>query len=168
MAKFLRKVETKRHWDHKGEFSKYIPAGEASADCLGDLKTSSEALSVWELDDEKTNLNRILAAIASTREHLQKIDYLIVDAAHVTNLGLKIQPKPGQTRDAGANNAWHRDLIHLSASDLSRLANVLFEHAQRRREMEVKLIALLKHSVDEGHVDRAALRPGIAQKLPHA
>ena len=80
MSKLLRKVDSKPHWEPDGEFSEYIGAGKAPADALRDLATTDNALSVWQIDDNETNLDRVLAAIASTRQFLLKIDFLICDS----------------------------------------------------------------------------------------
>jgi hypothetical protein len=165
MAKFLRKVQYKTNWDPAGEFSKYLPPGEAPADALQDLVTSDNTLSVWEIDDKGTNLERVLAAIASRGDHLQKIDYLIVDSRHLLELGLAMEKKTGQTHDGYANESWHFDLTHLSASDLSRLANNMFAHGKTDRKREPSLIELLNKSIESGFVDAANLRPNLLARL---
>ncbi len=165
MPKFLRKVKYKTNWDPNGEFSKYVPAGEAPADALQDLVTSDNALSLWEIDDHGTNLERVLAAIASRGDHLQKIDYLIVDSKHIQGLGLRMEQRVGETHDSHANKSWHFDLNRLSASDLSRLANSMFANGKTERKVESSLIPLLKKSIEDGFVDKTNLRPNLLERI---
>jgi hypothetical protein len=165
MAKFLRKVQSKTDWDPAGEFSRYIPAGEAPADALNDLTTSDNCLSVWEIDDDGRNLERVLAAIVSSRDYLQKLDYLMVDRVHIVGLGLAMEKKFGETYDGHANGEWHFDLTRLSATDLSRLANTMFVHGTTERKNKPKLVQLLKKSIQDGYVNEADLRPQVRESL---
>jgi hypothetical protein len=161
MSKLLRKVDHKLFWNPNGEFATYVPADEAPADALKDLRTEHDALSVWQIDDNEANLDRVLAAIASSRDYLLKLDFLIFDSKHIEELGLKMEREDGRTYDSKANSDWHFDLIHLSASDLSRLANKMFKYSKRGRLTVPKLTQLVKESVGKGYVDPAHLHPEV-------
>lgn len=165
MPSYLRKVQSKRNWDPKGEFSNYLRAGEAPADALADIRTSDNALSIWEIDDQRNNLERVLAAIASRGEHLQKMDHVIVESTRVQHLGVKIEKKSGDTHDSGANSSWHYDLTHLSATDLARLANCLLEYGKSERQLPNKLVSMVKESIQKGFVDQGKLDSKMIQQL---
>jgi hypothetical protein len=165
MSKFLRQVQHKTNWDPQGEFSSYIPPGQAPADALEDLVTDDNALSIWEVDDLGTNLERILAAMASRRQNLQKMDYLIVNSEHVYALGLAMEQKPGETHDDDANKRWHYDLIHLSASDVSRFANAMFLNGKAERKREPDLISSLRKSIASRFIDEAKLSEGLRERI---
>jgi hypothetical protein len=165
MPKFLRKVQYKTNWDPRGEFSKYLPHGEAPADALRDLSTRENALSVWEIDDQGENLERVLAAIASCGDHIQKIDYVIVDSKHLDDLALAREKKTGDTHDQHANETWHFDLINLSASDLGRLANRMLLHGRPERVQDKTLLPLLAKSIENKFVDPQQLRPDLRAKF---
>lgn len=165
MAIFLRKIQYKTNWDRQGEFSGYIPVGQAPADALQDLKTQGNALSVWQIDDTRSNLERVLAAIASTLDHIQVINYLLIDSQHISPLNLSLVPSPGVTHDLDANSTWHFDLVHLSATDLANLANTMFTHGEKKREKDRQLALFLKKSVESGFVDQTKLNPLVIAKL---
>jgi len=165
MAKLLRKVQYKPNWDPEGEFSKYLPNGLAPADALWDLKTKGNALSLWQIDDQESNLERVLAAMVSTADHLQTIDYLVIDMQHVVELRLSIIQSAGDTYDAKVNDNWHFDLTKLSATDLAKLANTMLSHGKTDRRNDRALALLLKGSVEKGYVDHAKLKPNVQNRI---
>ena len=165
MPKFLRTVQYKTNWDPHGEFAKYLPQGEAPADALKDLSTKENALSIWEIDDRGENLDRVLAAIASCRDHIQKIDYVIVDSKHLEDLALAREKKAGATHDEHANATWHFDLINLSAGDLGRLANRMLMHGTPERIQDKKLLPLLGKSIENKFVNRQDLHQNLRAKF---
>lgn len=166
MAKLLRKVQYKTNWDPKGEFSNYLPSGQSPADALQDLRTKGNALSLWQVEDNGSNLDRVLAAIVSISDHLQTINYLMVDEQHVTSLNLKLVQSKGETHDAHANENWHFDLTQLSASDLANLANTMLSHGQTDRRNDKSLASLLKGSVEKGYIDHSKLGDKVQARIP--
>ncbi len=165
MPTLLRKIDHKTNWAKDGDFSKYIPQGSAPADALQDVSTDENALSVWEAGEDSASFDRVVAAIASNREYLQKIDFLVFDSTLVKDLGLKMERKPGETLDEYANASWHFDLIHLSVSDLSCLANAMFANANIKRLYEKDLVRLLRTSIGNGHIDGDKLKPSVKSKV---
>jgi len=165
MAKLLRRIQHKPNWDPQGEFSTYLPPGQAPADSLDDIATDANRLSIWQIDDEGTNLDRVLAAMASPRENLQKLDYLIFDIQDVQVLEIPVEASPGNTLDQEANKSWHFHLTHLSAAALASLANRMLARGPARRQNERQLIALLDKSVANGWIDQSRLSPSIRSKL---
>lgn len=165
MPHILRKIDQKINWAKDGEFAGYIPANEAPADALQDLKTSENRLSVWRIEDDRQNLPQVLAAVASRRDNLQKLDYIILDFRYVHQNGLKMADRPGDTLDAEANSKWHLHLIELSASGLSRLANAMFAYGEIHRAMERELVEHLRRSVANGHIHESGLKPNVAASV---
>jgi hypothetical protein len=165
MAKLLRKVQHKTDWDPHGEFSQYLLPGHAPADALRDLATNDNMLSVWQIDEKASNLERVLAAIVSPNDHLQKLDYLMFDQQHVHTLNLTIEQAEGDTCDSQANASWHFHLTHLSATDLANLANEMFTHGEIWRQKERVLASLLSKSVRDGFIEEGKLLPKVRAKL---
>ena len=58
-----------------------MPAGEVPADALTDLRANNNELSVWSVESDHGNLNVVLAAVASHRDRLDKLDYTLIDEA---------------------------------------------------------------------------------------
>jgi hypothetical protein len=164
MPLLLRKIDHKVKWAKDGEALKYLLSDQAPADVLQDLRTEDNRLSLWRIEDNKSNLSRVLAAIVSTREHLQKMDYILIDFRHIQENGLRFEQEAGDTLDKEANS-WHIDVIQLSALDIARLANLLFVNGERVRQLEPELIEVLRQSVKAGHIREAELKRTVAQKL---
>ncbi len=132
---------------------------------MADLKTKENALSVWHIEDDQGNLDRVLAAIALTGDHVQKLDYILFDRRHVDESGLQVSPNPGATHDSHANANWHLDLTHLSAGGLSRLANTMFAYGATNRRFEKDLVPILRDSVSQGFINGSDLHLSLASKL---
>lgn len=96
----------------------WLEEGDAPADPLGDLATQDNELSVWIIDDEKSNLNQVVAAMAATRGHLSNLDFALFDLRFLSELNIKIAITTGGTPDKEVNT-WHRDLVKLSAQNKS-------------------------------------------------
>jgi hypothetical protein len=118
----LRKVR-KAKW-YKHENVPWLKAGELQADALGDLYTENNTLSVWLVTNDKSNLQRIAAALAGNCEYLSNLDYALLNVELIADLNIKIVQKAGDSADDTANNSWHYDLTELSAMDLLALARL--------------------------------------------
>ncbi len=165
MRELLRKIDRKINWAKDGDFTKYLSADAAPADALQDLSTTENRLSIWRIEEDRTNLDRVLAAIVSGRDNLQKCDFIIFDSRHIEENGLEIEANPGGTLDSDANSKWHLNLTHLSATGLGRLANAMFAYGERHRRFERELIPLLRQSISSGYIQEAALKPNVAAKV---
>jgi hypothetical protein len=145
---YLLRVITKSRWYRVFD---WVPPETVQADALRDLSTQNGALSVWEIDDDQSNLERVLAALAATRPSIQNIDFLLVDRQVVTDLGIVIESNHGDTPDPQANRRWHRDLIYLTAPLLAGLAVAcrLRGYSMRRLEKQVRGLIVAGVRTDE-------------------
>lgn len=100
------------------------------ADALNDLRTSSNELSVWYIEDDESNLEHVITALAASGDTVANLDYALFDLQLITNSDIKIHQSPGITPDERVNALWHRDLIELSASKIMRLATIIFTQAE--------------------------------------
>ena len=112
----LRKIKQER-W--------FIEAdAELPADPLADLQTAENALSLWALEDDLSNLPDIIAGIAARSMKVSKIDVAMLDDGAIIGLGLRIDVTPGKTPVASARG-YHRDIVNLTAQDIIQIAEVL-------------------------------------------
>jgi len=161
---FLLVLIRKAKW-YRTEATAFLAAGDISADCLSDLRTTGNELSAWYVEDNKSNLTRILTALGAGRDDLVHVDYLIFDHSVPTTLGIKLRKTGGLTPDKGANAAWHYDLIELSARKLVELAVAIFEGATKER-IPVKTVAeWIKGGVARNEIDGSKLKPNLAGRL---
>ena len=118
MARLLRNV-TKPKWEARD----WMAAGDVPADALTDLRADHNELSVWRLEpDDLASLSMVLAALASSRQRLDKLDYTLFDEAILPKISVKCVKSDGSTPHPAANGALHRDLTELTAQKVVRIA----------------------------------------------
>lgn len=162
MPLLLRAIRRNR-W-YTSDTVSWLPKGEIQADPLGDLATGNNTLSVWQVEDDKSNLEQVIAALAASRDTVSNLDYAIFDVDLLSSIGIKIEVNEGATPYEMANR-WHRDLVELTATKLVRLAEAILVHSHRERVPEKKVLRLIKDAVQNGQIDKTKLRPSITTKL---
>ena len=143
----------------------WLPPNEPPADCLSDLETEHNELSVWLIDDDRANLERVVAALASKRQSLVPFDCRLVPIGRVRQLRLQLSQTPGDSHDHEANQLWHRDLQFLSAGRLTSLSRCLWRRGESRRFSPAQVRKLLIAGIQQGRLNRDDLRPELAFKL---
>ena len=162
MPLLLRKIR-KGKW-YKNDSVLWIGENEIQADALGDIVTSSNTLSVWLVEDDKSNLEQIIIALASGCDNISNFDYALLDVDSLSSLGTKIETKEGSTPYARANQ-WHRDLVELTTNKLFNLAEAIFVLSDRERVAEKTVLNWIKDAVRNGQIDKMKLSAGITKKL---
>lgn len=162
MPLLLRSIRKSR-WYASDTFP-WLLKGEIQADPLGDLATSVNTLSVWQVEDDRSNLEKIITALASNRDSLSNLDYSLLDISLLPGIEVKIEPNPGATLYEAAN-IWHRDLVELTATKLVKLAEIMLLHSCIERLPEKKVLELIKDAVLKGEIDKTKLKPDLAKKL---
>lgn len=152
MPLVLRKIR-KARW-YRLEGVSWLAEGDVHADPLADLPTSENRLSVWHVEDDRSNLERVVAALAASCGAVSNLDYALLDQQVLsTTLKVKIEGNRGASPDDKANESWHRDLVELSASKLVELAKAFLANGERDRVPEKKVRRLLADAVASGNVD---------------
>ena len=142
----------------------WLPPGEVPAEAIQDFRADGNELSVWYIEPDRSNLDRVLAAIAANREHFEKIDYAVFDDAVVDRCGVTIRSTLGKLPDEYANRTWHRDLVELTGRKLVALAESIATGAAERKQMS-KVRDLLALGAHAGHIKRELMSEDLAAKL---
>jgi len=142
----------------------WVPQADVQSDALKDLETLDNELSVWLVEDDLSNLARILAALAANRDQLANIDFALLDLEVITTLGLLLQPTVGLTPDRTVS-LLHRDLAQVTATQLTQLAQAITTHARLERRSKSQVRAFLLDSIAAGYIEFESLKEGIATKL---
>lgn len=150
-----RWLPQEQHWFREGDFQ---------ADCLSDLNTSDNTLSLWSVKDDRSNLESIAVALASTRDSFANVDYAIIPEEMVRNFGILV-PTEGKSPHRTANENWHRDLCELSSSRLIELARVFLQQGEKNRIAEKQIIQLLKRAAAEKEIDLDAVKVTLRSHL---
>ncbi|MCX5826294.1 MAG: hypothetical protein NTY86_23195 [Deltaproteobacteria bacterium] len=162
MAFILRKVR-KNRW-YKGEAESALSINDVPADPLGDLQTNCNALSIWLIDDEKSNLDQVASALAVDRGVLSNLDYALLDFKYFNKLKFKYKSSRGGTLDNRINEC-HIDIQELSGKKLVRLAKAFFRYAEIQRIPEKKVLELIKKAIESKQIDSTKIKPAIIEKI---
>jgi hypothetical protein len=142
MALLLRKVKQSRWF--KEPAATFLRVGDVPADTFVDLQTKENLLSVWEVFEDRSNLIRVVRAIAIGSQKIDHTGYILFDSSHLEDAEIAVKNNEGRSDDKGANS-WHRDL-ELSGKKLLALATLLLKHGETGTVLKPELT----ESVDEG------------------
>ena len=162
MPLLLRKLRKPR-WTLDKDLP-WLAEGDIPADPLSDLATSENKLSVFLVEDDRSNLDQVVTAVAATRGHLAVFDYALFDQQLLPQLNIKIESTDGGTLDQVVNS-WHRDLVELSALKLVELAKAILANAEKNRVLEKKIGQLMAQAVSLGRIDGDQLTPETRSKI---
>jgi len=129
----ILRIVRKTRWE--GEKPSWLEKGEFHAEPLGDFMTSANSLSAWRIEDDQSNLQRVITALAANRARVANFDYVLFDGELLTVCHIKVEHTKGDSPDEEVN-AWHFDLIELSAQKLVKLVEAVWE-----KKTEVKRIS---------------------------
>lgn len=150
MSFVLRQVR-KNRW-YKDEAASLLSVNDVPADPLGDLQTQSNKLSVWLIDDKKSNVDQIVTALAAGRDAPSNLDYALLDAKYLKRSRLKIKHSEGGTLDNSVNE-YHSDVTELSGIRLVRLARVFLRFAEIKRIPEKNVKELVQQAIKSRRID---------------
>ena len=134
----------------------WLPNNDFPADPVTDLRTTDNSLSVWEIDEDRSNLQRVVTALAGNRDRIEKIDYVIFAKRTIADVSIKTKKSKGGTSDEGVNG-WHLDLVEISAKKLLSLAKAIYDEGERYRILGKKIEKLLGDGIKSGQIDPAGL-----------
>ena len=158
----LFRAITQRKWlTVKTEEGAWLVSSEIPADCLSDLKTHRGTLSLYEVQEDRSNLEQVIAAWAAGRQRPDNVDYTLFDSELLGSLGLPLVESPGTTPDPEVNE-WHRDATQISAQALANLAfEIWHRHAEKKRVFPNEATRLVASAVAEGRLQLGALQKNL-------
>ena len=163
---YLFRTINKRRWDWGGNNPPWLPRGAVPGAPFGDVAPSSESvLSLWWVEQDESNVHRVVAALAAGRQHFDKFDYALIDEAAVRGLGIKVQAVAEPCPDQVASTRWHRNLIQLTADNLHALVSLIKARAKLNRLLGPEVKALVKDGLEAGHLERARINPALRESL---
>ena len=163
MPLLLRKIHRANWYENPG--IPWLAEGELQADALVDLATKDNALSVWYVEDDASNLELIVTVLAAKCEHISNFDYALFHQELLSELSIKLESIRGDSPDEGANTLWHRHVVELSAPKLMELAEVILTGAEKNRFLGKHVRRLIQQGVASGRIERTKLKPGILTKI---
>ncbi len=160
MPKFLRKLANRAHFVRP----EWLEDDDAPADAFGSFLTRDGALSFWAIDEDESNLGRVIAALAAGRDYIDKLDYALVEKSVFDIAGVVLRRVEGVSPDGGANQLWHQDLEGLSGKRLLMLA-VNMRECRLERTPKKRVQDLILRSIDDGFISRARMNGKLRDKI---
>jgi hypothetical protein len=120
------------------------------------------------VDDDNSNLDELLGALAAKCDAVTNLDYALVDANVISSFDLTLIQTDGDTPHKEVNARWHRELIKLSASNIMELANAIVSSGETKRALPNKTLELIANCVQGGKIDKAVLSQSIRDRLKNA
>jgi len=151
----LRKIR-KAKW-YRNDAVPWLAKEGLQADALVDLATKGNRLSVYVVEDDRSNLERIITAIAANCDFISDFDYALFAQETLDEIKINAEHTSGETPDTVVNS-WHRDLVELSAANIFALANVIVTNAERKRVLSKRVLELVARAVASGQIEREKLR----------
>ena len=160
MTRYLRVVRQRR-WATFPDID-WIAPGETQADALVDLQTRDNRLSVFRADNDQ-DIQRVIVALAATRDNVANLDYAIFDDDELVAQGIEITQSLGQTPDETANTL-HHDIHNLTVRKIELLARTIAvaDHTRvHRRDIQ----AMLSDALQSGDLERDRVSPTLSTRI---
>ena len=148
---YLRAVRKSKWYKHAG--TQWLQPNDIQADALVDLHTENNQLSVWYVDSNAANIQRIVTALAAQRQYIANCDYVLIEEADIVDCGIRAEREPGLTPDEAANG-WHLELVELTLQKLVSLARAIHDKGHTTRVSEKAIMKLLALALARGQLDR--------------
>jgi hypothetical protein len=138
----------------------WLAPGDIPADPLADFANTCEnCLSVWFLDDDKKDLDDLIAALAANREKADRLDYVLFAEENLKEAEIVVASISGQTPDEQVNGL-HRDLTQLSAAKVLALTKIVWHKNLGLHRVDAKRgVQLVAAAVLRGRISLDKLRP---------
>ena len=148
MPLLLRTVKQNR-W-YRADAEPFLAQDDVPADCFVDLPTKENLLSVWEVQPDRSNLERVVRAVAVGRSAIDNMGYVVVESEHLEKAGIEILPNAGESFDKDAN-AWHRDLV-LSGNKLVELTKAMLLHGESGQILKLRMKQIVADGITAGEL----------------
>jgi hypothetical protein len=140
---------------------------DVSADAITNcLKTTKNTLSVWHIENNN-DINKAVLAIASSLEHIETIDIVVLTTESLREYDISIIASSGNTPIESLKEI-HRDLSELTFSKLGHIKEHIVERIRNdnlKRYTKGKLKKILLEAIDKGILEFKDLNNSVRNKL---
>src|SRR5688572_11894063 len=103
MALLLFVVKKANRWYRDEVAERWLASGDVPADPIGDLRTTENQLSVWEVAQDRSTVHRIVTAVASGADEPSPRSYVLFDSGLLPQIGIATSDQErGKTADREA------------------------------------------------------------------
>lgn len=162
----LRKIRIANIWARDSVTQvPWVPQGDIIADLLADFPTRGGATSVWIIEDDRSNLDRVLVALAVNCQHLTHIDYILFDLDLLSQADVKSERVPGDTPDDTVNALWHLNLVELSGHKLVTLTRRILEQSEDGVILKKRLEELALQAIGSSRLNTRKINAKMKEEL---
>ena len=166
MGYLLRRVKQQNYCNPQIWITEYkwLKPNQVPIRPLHDILTTDEAnkvqeeLSFWHIKKDKSNLNRIIAAIVSKWNHFDKFDYILIDNSKFQEWELKIEATKGQTADKEANDKWHFNISEFSIEKILKIIKFVSKERKFYRYTAPNVRKIFFESVTRNWFDNSEIK----------
>lgn len=170
--KYIRKIESIGRWD--GTANPLYEGAFSTGDILlTELKTAHNTLSVWGYDTEDEK-DEVLAALALTRQHVDRLAYVTMDEVYIQNLGIPLKPEEGIAEGITRKDILQRH-VNLAQIDFWRLgyvAEYISKLAQKDEGhfqlSDKKVYQLIERHINKKNIDFSLVNESLQSSLERA
>ena len=128
MTFIFRKLNQKRHWDG----AQWLSARDVKSDVTKCLRTEENKLSVYVLEKPEVQMDRVVAALALTRDSVAHLDLAIVPEEVLDICEIERVRVKANTSDFLVNE-WHLDLVELTVYKIANFASSIKNKGEIQR-----------------------------------
>jgi len=158
MAYFLRFIYKNLDWD-KTHFSSWLKEDELPACIIKDLRADGNALSLWEISDDKSNLLDVIAAFAFESRGDIKNDwnFALLRSNYLDEVNFAPSDIPAKTAYTSMNR-YHHSFPKLSISKVVYFAHLLRKHGKFDTKSWKEIEARLTEVNSKGQLNKKMLK----------
>lgn len=160
MTTLLRRVD-KKLWG--GDNPEWLGPDDVPAERLIDFPARKNKLSFWAVDDAPT-LNRVVAALTCTRNHLAKFEYVLLEKEEIEGVDLKPIISQGWSPDSELNEDRHYRITELSGKDMVKLLRLIYTQEARRFMIE-DVASFIKDGLENRTLSEADVNDDVLKEL---
>ena len=170
--KYIRKIDSIGRWDGTTE-PLYDGAFCTGDILLTDLKTTHNTLSIWAYNTEEEK-EEVLAAIALTRDHIDRLAYVIMDDVKIRELGIPLNPEEGVSDGITRKDILrrHANLLQIDFWRLGFVAEYISELAAKKDEhsqlSDKKVYMLIEKHIANNNIDLSQVNGRLRESIEHA
>lgn len=155
MPLVLRKIR-KAKW-YKSRSVPWLSESDLQADALVDLSSKGNTLSVFLINDQRTNLEQVVTALAANSNVIWDFEYALFSLEALSTLGIETEYSEGDTADIIVNG-WHCDLVELSSTKIMGLATIIRDAAEKETLTRKQVLRLVAQGMMAQQLDRSRIK----------
>jgi len=129
------------------------------------LDEKSNSISIWLINDDRSNFERVIAALAANRNQVANLDYALFDIERLAALRISSQMEHGDTADSTVNMSFHLNLTRLTARNVFFLAREIHKFGDPVRIRRQDVQKYIEAALSRNELDRSKIDPGLLRKV---